>query len=118
MKNLLILIVASALFLHFYPQPELDKWYNQQKNALLSGFNNATDTQVKLSTKKVYRDLETLFNHFSPEEIEYVTEMTAERDSIIAFYSLSCEEQEPNFNLQSENQKRVCRVIARYTKFF
>lgn len=118
MKNLLILIVAAALFLHFYPQPELEKWYNHHKNSIISSVNNATDTRVRLNIKKVYSDLETLFNRFSPEEVEYVTEIASERDSIISFYLEHCENHKPNFNLQSANQKRVCKVIAQYKKFF
>jgi hypothetical protein len=46
MKNLLILIVAIALFLHFYPQPEVTKFYNEQKEALLEGFSDFSDTRV------------------------------------------------------------------------
>lgn len=118
MKNLLILIVAAALFLHFYPQPELEKWYNHHKNSIMSSVSNATDTRVRLNIKKVYSDLEALFNRFSPEEVEYVTEMASERDNIISFYLEHCEKHKPNFNLQSLNQKRVCKVIAQYKKFF
>jgi hypothetical protein len=45
MKNLLILIVSAALFLHFYPQPEVTKFYDEQKNSLLDGFAEFSDTK-------------------------------------------------------------------------
>ena len=55
MKNLLILIVAVALFLHFYPQPELDDWFAQQKETILTSFSEATDTQVSLKSDKIFQ---------------------------------------------------------------
>ena len=47
MKNLLILIVAAALFLHFYPQPELEDWFSEKKVTAIAIFAKATDTQVR-----------------------------------------------------------------------
>lgn len=118
MKNLLILIVASALFLHFYPQPELEKWYNHHKNSLLSGFHRATDTQVRINTKKVLSDLEPLFTHFSPEEIEYSTKLTVDRETLLLFHAKHCDKNAPDFNFQSKNQKKVCTVINKYSNYF
>ncbi len=118
MKNLLILIVAAAVFLHFYPQPELETWYQEQKESILTGFNNATDTKVKLSVKKVYSDLERKFDHFTTEEITYATELTSERDKVITFYKEHCDKPKPDYNFQTANQKMVCKVIGRYRSYF
>ncbi|WP_077340015.1 hypothetical protein [Pseudocolwellia agarivorans] len=118
MKKLLILIVSAAVFLHFYPQPELTQWYNEQKESMLTSFNNATDTKVRLNAKKVFSDLELSFNRFSPEEIEYATQVTANRDSIIEFYKASCEAYKPDYNFQAANQKTVCKTISKYHKYF
>ena len=118
MKNLLILIVAAAVYLHFYPQPELEQWYQDKKNSALTSFNDATDTRVQLSNKKVYSDLEPSFNHFTPEEVVYAKEITADTKKIISFYKAHCEKPEPDFNFQTTNQKTVCKVIGRYTNYF
>lgn len=118
MKNLLILIVAAAVFLHFYPQPELEQWYQEQKNSILKSFNNATDTKVRLSARKVYSDLEPAFKRFSPEEISYTKELTANREKIIEFYYKHCDKNKPDYNFQAANQKEVCKVIGQYRSFF
>jgi len=117
MKNLLILIVLAAVFLHFYPQPELTQWYKEQKDSMLLGFNKATDTKVRLNATKVYTDLKASFNRFSEEEIKHATQITADRDSIVKFYQDHCETQEPDFNFQSSNQKITCKTIAKYSKY-
>jgi len=118
MKKLLILIVASAVYLHFYPQPELEQWYNDKKNSILASFNEATDTRVKLSVKKVYSDIELSFNRFSPEEIIYTKNLTSDTEKVISFYKAHCEKPEPDFNFQAANQKIVCKGIGKYRSYF
>ncbi len=56
MKNLLILIVAAAVYLHFYPQPEVTKFYNETKQSLLDGFSKFSDTSVRLKADKIFID--------------------------------------------------------------
>ena len=46
MKNILILIVAAAVFLHFYPQPEVTKFYEDKKNMLLDSFAEFTKSLI------------------------------------------------------------------------
>jgi len=118
MKNLLILIVAAAVFLHFYPQPELESWYNKQKELVIKSFNDATDTNVRLSTKKVYSDLEKEFNRFTPEEITYAKEITSEREKIITYFKDYCDNSKVDYNFHPVNQKAVCKVIGQYRSYF
>jgi len=118
MKKLLILIVSVALFLHFYPQPELKKWYTDQKKWVVTTFTDITDTQVRLKTEKVFNDLKPEFKHFSPEEIEYITQLTSDRKALIAFYFAHCDVHEPDFNFQSANQIKVCSAIQQYRNYF
>ena len=56
-EKYIILIVAAALFLHFYPQPELEAWFEEQKTEVLKVFSDATDTKVRLKSDKIYQDL-------------------------------------------------------------
>ncbi|WP_286234319.1 hypothetical protein [Thalassotalea sediminis] len=118
MKNLLILIVAIALFLHFYPQPELEEWYLEQKDYLLSTFNDATDTKVRLNPNKVYRDLESKLERFNESEHEYVKQITSSRNSVKTFFAEYCTEKKRSPKLHQENQKVVCNTIAKYQSLF
>ena len=65
MKKLLILIVAGALYFHFYPNEKLNNWLLEQKSVVLSYFSDATDTQVRLSPTKVYKDISRDFAQFN-----------------------------------------------------
>lgn len=118
MKKLLLLIVGAAVFLHFYPQPKLETWFNNKKNDVLDSFNNITDTRVKLSVVKVREELTPFFDRFSSQEITYVNELTSKRKKITSFYKEYCESNKIDYNLQSANQKTVCKVVGKYTNFF
>lgn len=114
MKNLLILIVAIALYLHFYPQPEVEKKYEEIKTYVLTSFSDATDTRVRLKTDKVYTDLEPEFDSFSEEEVNYLKEITADRHSVKAFYTEYCKTSAQSTIFHSTNLAKVCKVIDGY----
>ena len=114
MKNLLILIVAAALFLHFYPQPEVTKFYDEQKAALLKGFAEFSDTQVRLKADKIYTDLERELDSFSPDEVAQLKDLTSSRTNVQAYYGTYCQNPKPHFIFHPKNQKKVCKTIYRY----
>jgi len=118
MKKLLILITCAAVYLHFFPEPELQAWYDDQIASAKSSFDNATDTTAKLNPKKVYRDLEPSFNQFLDDEIDYVDELTTDRTALISFYKKQCDPYKQDFKFQSKNQKNVCSAIGKYRRFF
>ena len=118
MKNLLILIVAAALFLHFYPQPELEAWYAEQKAMVLGKFSDATDTKVRLSSQKVYRDIEASFDQFNSDEIKFVKEITESRESVKTFFASYCDTEKQTPKLHKKNQKLVCDKISPYQSLF
>tara|TARA_R110000787_G_scaffold75182_1_gene166696 strand:- start:342 stop:698 length:357 start_codon:yes stop_codon:yes gene_type:complete len=118
MKKLLILIVAGALYFHFYPNEKLNSWLLAQKTVALSYFSDATDTSVRLSSKKVYQDLSGDFAQFSSKEQAYVAEITASREEIINFYQLYCLKKKQAPKLHRDNLTKVCQVIGNYSKFF
>jgi len=114
MKNLLILIVSIAVFLHFYPQPELTAWYNEQKDTALESFSDATDTKVRLKADKIYEDLKPKLNQFRPSEQRYLKEITSSRPNIKKFNREYCgKQQDPK--LHRNNQALVCSTIAKYS---
>ena len=115
MKNLLILIVAAALFLHFYPQPELEDWFSEKKVTALAIFSKATDTQVRLKADKIYQDLEKQFNAFSPDEQKFLKKMTKDRESVKIFFTDFCKSYKRTSQLHYENQKKVCFTIEQYS---
>ncbi len=114
MKNLLILIVAAAVFLHFYPQPEVTKFYDEQKAALLDGFSEFSDTQVRLKADKVFTDLQSKLASFSAEEVKYLKEITSSRAKVNEFYQGFCKEKVPSVTFHPTNQASVCHTISKY----
>lgn len=120
MKNLLILIVAAAIFLHFYPQPKLEQWFEEQKTFVLGEFSDATDTKVRLKADKIYTDLKPHYNQFSSQELAFLKEITSNRKSVIAFYQEFCGtapvKRTPKFH--QVNQTLVCKTISQYQSFF
>jgi len=117
MKNLLILIVAAALFLHFYPQPELEDWFEEQKNSITEVFSEATDTQVRLKADKIYTDLKSQFENFSAEEQEFLRKMTTDRKSVKAFFSEFCKGDKQSSHFHHSNQEKVCHKIEQFSAF-
>lgn len=115
MKNLLILIVAFALFLHFYPQPELERWYNDKKESALKLFSKATDTKVRLKSDKIFTDLAPQLQSFNVEEQKHLHEITATRDNVKDFYETYCGTNKRHFAFHPNNQAKVCRTIAKYS---
>jgi hypothetical protein len=117
MKNLLILIVAIAVFLHFYPQPEVTKFYEEQKAALLAQFNDATDTSVRLKTERIWQDLEPELKNFTKKEGELAQEITSTRENVKAFYQDYCKKEVRLYTFQAANQASLCKAITKYSKF-
>jgi hypothetical protein len=114
MKNLLILIIAAALFLHFYPQPEVTKFYDEQKNSLLDAFAEFTDTKVRLKADKIFIDLEPKLTQFSPEEVTYLKEITSSRTNVKRFFKEYCTSKKRSIIFRSNNQIEVCKTISQY----
>ena len=114
MKNILILIVAAAVFLHFYPQPEVTKFYNETKETLLDGFAEFSDTNVRLKADKIFIDLKPQLKKFSSEEVEFLKEITSTRSSVNDFYQEYCKVKKRSAIFHQVNQAKVCRTISKY----
>lgn len=114
MKNLLILIVAIALFLHFYPQPEVTKFYDKQKTMLLDGFEQFSDTKVRLKADKIFTDLKPKFDQFSSEEVKYLKEITSSRENVKYYFEEHCISNKRSIIFRTNNQAIVCKTISKY----
>ncbi len=115
MKYLLILIVAVALYLHFYPNEKATEFYNQQKQTLLDVFGEFGDTKVHLKADKIYLDLESELENFSENEVERLKEITSSRENVKAFYLTICKTDTRDIHFHITNEKKVCTTINRYT---
>ena len=114
MKNLLILIVSAALFLHFYPQPTVTKFYDDQKNKLLDGFAQLSDTKVRLKADTIFIDLAPKLTQFSAEEVKNLQEITASRTHVKNFFEEYCTNKKRNTIYNTANQIAVCKTISQY----
>ena len=114
MKNLLILIVAAALFLHFYPQPEVTKFYDEQKEMLLDSFSKFSDTKARLKADKIFIDLKPKLEQFSFEEEKYLKEITSSRANVKSFFGAHCNNQKIGTTFHPKNQAEVCKTISKY----
>ncbi|PCI58221.1 MAG: hypothetical protein COB45_01250 [Gammaproteobacteria bacterium] len=114
MKNLLILIVAFALFLHFYPQSEVTKFYDDQKKMLLDGFSQFSDTKVRLKADKIFIDLKPKLKQFSSEEVKHLKEITLSRANVKSFFEEYCKSKKRSVIFHSTNQAEICKTISQY----
>jgi len=114
MKHLLTLILAAAVYLHFYPNEEVTQFYNEQKEVLLGVFSEFGDTKVRLKADKIYIDLEHELASFSEREIERLKVITSERLVVKEFYLEICQTEKRDIVFHITNEKKVCSTISRY----
>ncbi|PKG85427.1 hypothetical protein CXF85_07560 [Colwellia sp. 75C3] len=115
MKHLLILIVAAAVYLHFYPNEEVTKFYNDGIAVLQDGFSEFGDTKVRLKADKIYLDLKSELDNFSEIEVEHLLEITSSRKNVKSFYLSVCKTEQRDIVFHITNEKKVCATINRYT---
>lgn len=115
MKNLLILIVAAAVYLHFYPNEEVTQYYNDSKIILLDSISEFTDTKVRLKANKIYLDLKNKLAGFSEQEIAHLKEITYSRENVKDFYFTICKTEKRDYIFHVTNEKKVCATISPYS---
>ena len=115
MKNLLILIVAFAVFLHFYPQPHLEKWYEYKKQSTLDALSNIFDTKARLNTDKILTDLKSKMGDLSQQERVQLEQLVSSRKSVKAFYADICLAKKPQIIFRPVVQREICQTISEYT---
>jgi hypothetical protein len=115
MKNLLILIVAAALYFHFYPNEEVSNFYQDKIHDLKSLFSEVGDTKLRLKSDKIYTDLESELANFSEKEVERLKVITSSREVVKEFYHQICKTDKRDIIFHITNEKKVCATIGRYT---
>lgn len=114
MKNIIILIVFAAVFLHFYPQPEVTKFYNETRASMQDGFSEFSDTSVRLKADKILIDLKPDLAQFSSEEIDSLEEITTSRKNVSSFYQEFCKNKKRSLVFLPKNQAKICKTISQY----
>ena len=61
MKKILILIVGIALYLHFYPNPDATKWYEDKKSAFLNTLSKSMKVTFTTDLNELYKELKNEF---------------------------------------------------------
>lgn len=118
MKKLLILIVAIAVYLHFYPNAEVSNFYNKNKEFLLDKFAELSDTQVRLKAEKIYTELEPRLGSFSEDEVAHLKGITSSRSNVKTFYTDICQTDARDIVFHIKNEKKVCLTISKFTNMF
>ncbi len=115
MKHLLILIVAAALYFHFYPNEEVTNFYQEKITYLKGIFSEVGDTKIRLKADKIYTDLESELENFSEKEIERLKVITSNRLVVKEFYHQICQTEQRDIVFHITNERKVCATISRYT---
>ncbi|MDN3652446.1 hypothetical protein QWY77_06675 [Thalassotalea ponticola] len=113
-KKLLVIIVAAAVYLHFYPNAHLTEWYNQQISKTKETFNSVAQTKAQVAPSKVLQVLQPEFKEYSKREIAYVESITESRDKLGNFYHQYCPNLKTNTQLRREFLKQVCDTVDKY----
>lgn len=114
MKNLLVIIVAIAVYLHFYPNEQLNEWLSTQKNAVTDKFSEISDTKARVAPSKLLSVLSQDMKKFTKAEVAYVEEIVENRDSLKVFYADYCVTPKDNNRLRRAYQSKVCKAVDQY----
>ncbi|WOH36561.1 hypothetical protein RI844_14440 [Thalassotalea fonticola] len=113
-KNLIIIIVAIAVYLHFYPNEEFNEWLSTTKEEAQESFAEIADTKAKVAPSKLISALQQDFKKFSKNEVAYVKKVAQTRDSLKTFHKEYCVEPKDNPRLRRQYQLKVCATIDQY----
>lgn len=112
MKKILILIVGIALYLHFYPQPELIQLYEDKKSELLTQLESSTKVTFKVNLADTYRLWEKELSGFSKQELSNLKEVLTSFDSVTNFYDENCHGNVTIKLFYADNHDKVCNKLA------
>ncbi|KGJ95980.1 hypothetical protein [Thalassotalea sp. ND16A] len=114
MKNILIIIVAIAVYLHFYPNEQVNEWYDTYIGQAKQSFSEVAETKVKVAPSKLLNELKRDFDKYTKGEIAYLEKIASSRSSVRAFHQEYCDKNNGNSRLRHEHLKKVCSTIEQY----
>ncbi|QBY04276.1 hypothetical protein E2K93_07685 [Thalassotalea sp. HSM 43] len=113
-KKILVIIVAAAVYLHFYPNAELTAWYNEQIGSAKQNFSEIADTKARVAPSKILTVLQPEFKKYSKREVAYVESIAASRDDLRLFYDEYCPNLKTNTRLRRAYLQQVCDTVDQY----
>ncbi|TKB46611.1 hypothetical protein [Thalassotalea mangrovi] len=114
MKKIIILIVAAAVYLHFYPSPQLNAWWESQKAWMDGHVNEFADTRARVSPSKLLTVMSPHLKKYSKSERSYVEELATSRENIRDYYNEFCSGGNYNRRLNRELQQQLCSTIDQH----
>ncbi|OUS23897.1 hypothetical protein A9Q98_14275 [Thalassotalea sp. 42_200_T64] len=114
MKNILIIIVAIAVYLHYYPNEQVNEWYDTYIGQAKQSLSEVTDTKVKVAPSKLLTVLQRDFEQYTKSEVAYIEAIASSRKSVRSFHQKYCGEFKGNTRLRHEHVKKACRTIDQY----
>lgn len=110
MKKILILIVTTAIYLHFFPQPELEQFYQEKKASLLNSLSKSTKVGFKANLNGFVEGLTDNSIGFSPEEVNELKAISSSVESLTGFYQETCiNKHQQGSGFHSDNINKVCQ---------
>ncbi len=89
------------------------------KEAVLTAFSDATDTSVRLKASKVQEDFAKEYASFRKSEKKRAEQISSTRKNITEYYQTYCVNTPKKDNkFHPENQKKICKIIAKYARYF
>ena len=112
MKKIFIIIIFTSVYLHFYPQPELTRWYEKTKLSALSKLHSLSKVKFKAHLDKSYQLWMEDFHSFSPQERENLKDIMSTYHDIDIYYQAHCIESSEQTFFYRENHTRVCAKLS------
>lgn len=116
-KNLLIIIIAAAVYLHFYPNEEFNEWLDVQKENADEFIADTFDTKARMSPQKLLSGMENEIKQFTQNETSYFESIIESRSELKDFYNEYCGTTKRNPNLRDKQVDTVCEKINKYKMF-
>ncbi len=116
-KNLLIIVVAAAVYLHFYPNEDVNKWVAEQKENADELFNETFDTKARVSPKKLLSAMQKDMQKFTKAEVAYLETLVESRSDLKEFNKTYCGTTKRNPQMRDIQVDQVCEKISQQRIF-
>lgn len=116
-KKLIVVAAVIAMYLHFYPNEQVNSWLGGQKDMATKKFTEITNTKVQIKPRILLKQLDKDFAKFSKLEKKYVQTIVVDRPTLAKFSADYCGTEKKNSKLRAKNVKLVCDNIVQYRIF-
>lgn len=114
MKKLLILIVSAAIYLHFFPNPELTQFYEDKKSQFLNKMSQSSQVTFKKKMNNIYNEIKADYVGFSATELAKLKDITESVESIEQFNEEYCVKGKKNKNFHPDHIDKICLKTSHF----